>query len=134
MSKFGIGQAVRRVEDRRFLTGSGSYVGDIVLPRQCYGVPVLSPHAHARIVGVDIATAREAPGVLAVLTGADAVAEGIGGIPPYFMPELWGGPKGHATIRPLLVSDLVRCVGDRVAYVVAETEAQARDAAELVER
>ena len=77
--------------------------------------------------------ARSAPGVLAVLTGADAAADGIGGIPPYFMPETWGGPKGYATIRPVLLADRVRCVGDRVAYVVAETEAQARDAAELVE-
>jgi carbon-monoxide dehydrogenase large subunit len=133
LSKFGIGQAVRRVEDRRFLMGTGSYVADIVLARQCYGAPVLSPHAHARIVEIDVSTARSAPGVLAVLTGADAAADAIGGIPPYFMPETWGGPKGHATIRPVLVADRVRCVGDHVAYVVAETEAQARDAAELVE-
>ena len=54
MSKFGIGQAVRRVEDRRFLTGAGSFVGDMALPRQCYGAPVLSPHAHARIMSIDI--------------------------------------------------------------------------------
>jgi carbon-monoxide dehydrogenase large subunit len=67
-----------------------------------------------------------------VLTGADTVSDGIGGIPPYFMPESWGGPKGYATVRPVLLADRVRCVGDRVAYVVAETEAQARDAAELV--
>ena len=103
MSKFGIGQAVRRVEDRRFLTGTGSFVGDMALPRQCYGVPVLSPHAHARIKRVDIAAARAAPGVLAVLTGADAAADKIGGIPPYFMPEAWGGPKGYATVRPVLL-------------------------------
>src|SRR5215207_2244690 len=133
MSRFGIGQAVRRTEDRRFLTGTGSFVGDMILPRQCYGVPVLSPHAHARIRSIDTKAARAAPGVLAVLTGADAVADKIGGIPPYFMPEAWGGPKGHATVRPVLLADRVRCVGDRVAYVVAETEAQARDAAELVE-
>ena len=102
MSKFGIGQAVRRVEDRRFLTGAGSFVGDMALPRQCYGVPVLSPHAHARIKSIDTKAARSAPGVLAVLTGADAAADRIGGIPPYFMPEAWGGPKGHATVRPVL--------------------------------
>jgi carbon-monoxide dehydrogenase large subunit len=133
MSKFGIGQAVRRVEDRRFLTGAGSFVGDMALPRQCYGALVLSPHAHARINKIDSSAALSAPGVLAVLTGTDAVADGIGGIPPYFMPESWGGPKGYATVRPVLLADRVRCVGDRVAYVVAETEAQARDAAELVE-
>ena len=133
MTSFGIGQAVRRVEDARFLTGAGSFVSDMALPRQCYGVAVLSPHAHARIKRVDVTAALAAPGVLDVLTGADAAADGIGGIPPYFMPEAWGGPKGYATVRPVLLADRVRCVGDRVAYVVAETEAQARDAAELVE-
>lgn len=132
MTKFGIGQAVRRVEDQRFLTGTGSFVSDISLPRQCYGVAVLSPHAHADIKNIDVAAARAAPGVLCVLTGADAKADGIGQIPPHFMPEAWGGPKGFATLRPILLDDRVRCVGERVAFVVAETEAQARDAAELV--
>ncbi len=133
MSRFGIGQAVRRTEDRRFLTGTGAFVGDMIMPRQCYGAPVLSPHAHAKIRRIDTAAARDAPGVLAVLTGADAAADKIGGIPPYFMPKAWGGPDAYATLRPVLLADRVRCVGDRVAYVVAETEAQARDAAELVE-
>ena len=94
MVSFGIGQAVRRVEDHRFLTGTGAFVGDMILPRQCYGAPVLSPHAHARITRIDTAAAAAAPGVLAVLTGADAAADKIGGIPPYFMPEAWGGPEG----------------------------------------
>ena len=133
MVSFGIGQAVRRVEDRRFLTGRGSYVDDIELPRQCHAVAVLSTHAHARIKRIDVAAARAAPGVALVLTGVDALAEDIGGIPPDFMPEHWGGPKGFCTLRPVLLADRVRCVGDRVAFVVAETEAQARDAAELVE-
>ena len=133
MVSFGIGQAVRRVEDQRFLRGRGSYVGDMELPRQCHGVAVLSTHAHARIKRIDVATARAAPGVVLVLTGADAIADEIGGIPPHFMPEHWGGPKGFGTVRPVLLADRVRCVGDRVAFVVAETEAQARDAAELIE-
>jgi carbon-monoxide dehydrogenase large subunit len=132
MTKFGIGQAVRRVEDQRFATGAGQYVGDFSLPRQCYGVAVLTPHAHAAIKRVDVTAANAAPGVLAVLTGADALTDKIGGIPPFFMPESWGGPKGFPTTRPILLADRVRCVGDRVAFVVAETEAQARDAAELV--
>ena len=132
MTKFGIGQAVRRVEDQRFLTGTGSFVSDMSLPRQCYGVAVLSPHAHADIKSVDVSAARAAPGVLCVLTGADAKADNIGQIPPHFMPEAWGGPKGFATLRPVLLADRVRCLGERVAFVVAETEAQARDAAELV--
>ena len=133
MTKFGIGQAVRRVEDQRFTTGTGRYVADIVLPRQCYGALVLSLHAHAIIRTIDITKAKAAPGVLCVLTGADCDADQIGGIPPFFMPEQWGGPKAYGTTRPVLVSDRVRCVGDRVAFVVAETENQAKDAAELVE-
>ena len=132
MTKFGIGQAVRRVEDRRFTTGAGAYVGDLVLPRQCYGVVVLSPHAHAAIERIDVSAAKAAPGVVCVLTGADAIADKVGGIPPFFMPESWGGPNGFSTIRPVLLADRVRRVGDYVAFVVAETEAQARDAAELV--
>jgi aerobic carbon-monoxide dehydrogenase large subunit len=132
MTKFGIGQAVRRVEDQRFATGAGQYVGDLSLPRQCYGVAVLSPHAHAAIKRIDVTAAKAAPGVLALFTGADAVADKIGGIPPFFMPESWGGPSGFPTTRPVLLADRVRCVGDRVAFVVAETEHQARDAAELV--
>jgi aerobic carbon-monoxide dehydrogenase large subunit len=133
MVKFGIGQAVRRVEDQRFLLGQGRYVDDISLPGQCYGVTVLSPHAHARITRVDVSKAKAAPGVLCVLTGADAVAEKIGSLTAHLMPEDFGAPKGHRTFQPVLNADKVRFVGDRVAFVVAETLAQARDAAELVE-
>jgi carbon-monoxide dehydrogenase large subunit len=133
MTKFGIGQSVRRVEDQRFLTGTGSFVSDMSLPRQCYGIVVTSPHAHANIKSVDVAAAKAAPGVVCVLTGADAKTDKIGDIPPHFMPEAWGGPKALATLRPVLVADRVRCIGDRVAFVVAETEAEARDAAELIE-
>jgi carbon-monoxide dehydrogenase large subunit len=131
--KFGIGQAVRRVEDQRFTTGAGQFVADFALPRQCQGVAVLSPHAHAVIKRVDATRAKAAPGVLCVLTGADALTDKVGGIPPFFMPESWGGPTGFSTTRPVLLADRVRCIGDRVAFVVAETEAQARDAAELVD-
>jgi carbon-monoxide dehydrogenase large subunit len=132
MSKFGIGQAVRRVEDQRFTTGSGQFVADLSLPRQCYGVCVLSPHAHATIRRIDVSAAKAAPGVLAVLTGTDVAADKIGGIPPFFMPDSWGGPAGFSTTRPVLLADRVRCIGDRVAFVAAETEAQARDASELI--
>jgi carbon-monoxide dehydrogenase large subunit len=133
MVKFGIGQAVRRVEDQRFLLGQGRYVDDISLPGQCFGVTVLSPHAHARIKRIDVAKARAAPGVLCVLTGADAGAEHLGSFTAHLMPEDFGAPKGHRTFQPVLNADKVRFVGDRVAFVVAETLAQARDAAELVE-
>ena len=133
MAKFGIGQAVRRVEDQRFLLGKGRYVDDIILPGQCHGATVLSPHAHARIKRVDVAKAKAAPGVLCVLTGADAAAEKLGSFTAHLMPEDFGAPKGHRTFQALLTADKVRFVGDRVAFVVAETPAQARDAAELVE-
>src|SRR3954464_8606285 len=133
MAKFGIGQAVRRVEDQRFLTGQGRYVDDIVLPGMCHGVTVLSPHAHAKIKRIDTAKAKAAPGLLCVLTGADAAADKLGAMTAALMPEDFGAPKGHRTFQPLLVSDRVRYVGDRVAFVVAETLSQARDAAELIE-
>ena len=132
MTKFGIGQPVARLEDPRFITGRGRYVDDIDLPRQCHGVVVMSPHAHALIKSIDTARAKAAPGVLAVLTGADVEADGLGSLVPV-MPEDMGGPKGFRTMRPILSSRRVRAVGDRVAFVVAETLAQARDAAELVE-
>ncbi len=128
-----IGEPMLRVEDQRFLTGQGRYVDDIKLPGMVHGVPLLSPYAHARVVSIRVDEALAAPGVLAVLTGADQEAAGLGGMPPLFMPEDSGGPKGYRTYRPLLVTDRVRCVGDRVAFVVAETVAQARDALELIE-
>ena len=133
MIKFGIGQAVRRVEDRRFLTGQGRYVDDIVLSGMCHGVNVLSPHAHARIKNVDTSKAKAAPGVLLVLTGADAKHDQLGGFTAAMMPEDLGAPKGHRIYQQLLQSDKARFVGDRIAFVVAETLAQARDAADMVE-
>ncbi len=132
MNKFGIGQPVTRVEDPRFITGRGRYVDDFDLPHLCHGAVVMSPHAHARIKRVDTAKAKAAPGVLAVLTGADVLADGLGRLAPP-MPEDMGGPKGFRTLRSILEAEKVRAVGDRVAFVVAETLTQARDAAELIE-
>ena len=132
MNKFGIGQPVPRIEDPRFITGRGRYVDDFELPHQCFGVVVMSPHAHARIKRTDTAKAKAADGVLAVLTGADVKADGLGGLAPP-MPEDMGGPKGFRTLLAILAIDKVRAVGERVAFVVAETLAQARDAAELIE-
>ncbi len=133
MAKFGIGQAVRRVEDQRFLTGQGRYVDDLDLHGLCHGVTVLSPHAHAKIKRINTAKAKAAPGVLAVLTGADVAADHLGALTAHLMPEDFGAPKGHRTFLPILNAEYVRFVGDRVAFVVAETLAQARDAADLVE-
>lgn len=122
-----------RLEDRRFLTGGGRYVDDITLGRQCHMALVLSTHAHAEIRGIDTATAEAMPGVIAVLTGADVLADGLGPVPPFFMPKLWGGPDGYATLRPILATDRARCVGDRLAIVLAETRDDARLAADAVE-
>jgi carbon-monoxide dehydrogenase large subunit len=132
VQKFGIGQPVPRVEDPRFITGRGRYVDDFNMPHQCYGVAVLSPHAHARIARIDSAKASAADGVLAVLTGADVTADRLGPLfPP--MPEDMGGPKGFRTPLSILAIGKVRAVGERIAFVVAETLVQARNAAELIE-
>jgi carbon-monoxide dehydrogenase large subunit len=130
--RFGIGQPVPRKEDPRFLTGRGRYVADIDLVRQVHAVFVFSPHAHARIRAIDKTAAERAPGVYAVLTGADWAADGLGTLDPETMPEDMGGPAGYRTKRPPLALDRVRYVGERVAVIVAATEAEARDAAELV--
>ena len=129
---FGIGQPVLRTEDPRFLTGSGVFVDDITLPNMVHACMVYSQIAHAEIRAIDKAAAVAAPGVLAVLTGIDAKADGLGNIPPLFMPEDMGGPKGYRANRPVIAIDRVRHVGERLAVVVAETRQQARDAAELV--
>src|SRR3954471_12502337 len=133
MNRYGIGQPVRRAEDQRFLTGRSRYVDDIELPRMLHGAVVMSPHAHARVRGINIQQALESPGVELVLTGQDAKADGLGGIPPLFMPEDMGGPKGYRTFRPLLEPAKARYVGDRIAFVVGDTPQHARIAAELVE-
>src|SRR3954454_822047 len=133
MNRYGIGQPVRRAEDQRFLTGRSRYVDDIELPRMLHGAVVMSPHAHARIRGISIQQALESPGVELVLTGQDPRADGLGGIPPLFMPEDMGGPKGYRTFRPLLEPAKARYVGDRIAFVVAETPEQARIAGDLAE-
>ena len=130
--RFGIGQPVTRKEDARFLTGRGRYVADIDLVRQAHAVFVFSPHAHARVQGINKSAAEKMPGVLAVLTGEDWAADGLGTLDPEVMAEDMGGPAGYRTKRPPLAQDRVRYVGERVAVVIAETEAQARDAAERI--
>ncbi|MBV9826976.1 MAG: xanthine dehydrogenase family protein molybdopterin-binding subunit, partial [Alphaproteobacteria bacterium] len=136
----GIGSPVRRKEDHRLLTGRGRYVDDLALPGMVHAVFVRSPHAHARLRGIDSAAALAAPGVLAVLTGADTLADGLAPLPhaaglmaaPDLQVRL---PNGDyiATKHMPLPADTVRFVGEAVAIVIAETLAQAKDAAELVE-
>jgi len=130
--RFGIGQPVTRKEDPRFLTGRGRYVADIDLARQAHAVFIYSAHAHALIRIVDKSAAEQMPGIYAVLTGADWTADGLGTLDPEVMAEDMGGPPGFRTKHPPLAQGRVRYVGERVAVVIAETEAQARDAAELV--
>src|SRR5260370_374118 len=130
--RFGIGQPVTRKEDTRFLTGRGRYVADIDLVRQVHAVFVFSPHAHARIRSIDKAAAEQMRGVFAVLTGEDWAADGLGTLDPEVMAEDMGGPKGYRTKRPPLAIERVRYVGERVAVVIAATEAAARDAAGLL--
>lgn len=132
-NRFGIGQAVRRVEDRRFVTGQGRYVDDITIPRCAYGYVVRSPHAHARILAREVDAARQAPGVLCVLTGQDVAAEGLAGFTASAMPEDLGAPPGHRTFRAVLATDKARFAGEAVAFIVADTPAHAVDAAELVD-
>src|ERR1700741_2211485 len=131
--KFGIGQPVRRKEDIRFITGQGRYTDDIALPGQACAVFVRSPHAHARVRAIDAAAAKAMPGVLGVLTQADMNAMGADGTFPFFFPlKNRDGSNGKTSPKTILVADKVRHVGEAVAVVVAETAAQAQDAAEAV--
>lgn len=133
MTKFGQSQPVRRVEDQRFITGKGRYADDISLDNQTHGVFLRSPHAHARILKIDTTAAKEAPGVLAVYTVADLKAAGIGDLPCTIPLKNRDGSSRADPPRPALADGMVRHVGDPVAFVVAETVVQARDAAELIE-
>jgi len=133
MGQFGIGQAVRRVEDRRFLTGSGQYMADIDLPRQLHAYFLRSPHPHAMIRKIDTTAAAGAPGVALVALGGDLVAEGIGTLPCHVALKNSDGTPIAKPKRTAIATDRVRHVGDTVALVLAETLAQARDAAELIE-
>jgi len=132
MTKNGIGAAVRRKEDRRFITGAGQYVDDINRPNQLYAYMVRSPVAHARIAGVDTADALAVPGVVAVLTGADMAADGIGGLPCGWGVNNKDGSPMAEPGHPPLATEAVRHVGDQVAVVLASSRALARDAGELV--
>ena len=132
--KFGIGQPVTRKEDPKFLTGQGRYVGDIDMTNIAYGYVLRSPHANAKIVSIDVSTAQEAPGVILVLTGEDYASSGLGNITCHSInPMLTGGAPAVQRPHGALVKDVVKCVGAPVAFVIAETLEQAKDASELIE-
>ena len=128
--KFGIGQSVRRTEDLRLVTGHGQYTDDLHFPEQTYAAFLRSPHAHARLKGVDISAASAAPGVIAVLEYADIA--GCGTMPCHAPVPSRDGTPPKMSPKALLAKDKVTFVGEAIAMVVAETYAQAKDAVELV--
>jgi aerobic carbon-monoxide dehydrogenase large subunit len=129
----GMGDPVRRVEDKRFLTGTGRFVDDLAPPGMAIACFVRSPHAHARILGIETAAAKLSPGVLAILTGEDALRENLGHLECHSFPQSPPGFPSFCPTQPLLAAEKVRYVGEAVALVIAETNAAAKDAVELVE-
>jgi carbon-monoxide dehydrogenase large subunit len=125
----GIGAAVKRVEDQRFLTGRGNYTDDINRPGQTYAYMLRSPHAHATINSIDTSAASAAPGVVAVYTGADME---VGGLPCGWLIHNEDGSPMHEPPHPPLAVGKVRHVGDQVACVIADSLEQAKAAAEMI--
>ena len=125
---FLIGHAVTRSEDLRFLTGQGKFVDDRHVSNLVHGYVLRSPHSHARIRRIDTSAALRAPGVILILTAADMEQDKLGGLQSRFFPAV----SSYRPTHTILAADKVRHVGDRVAFVVAEALAQARDAAELI--
>ena len=126
--KFALGQSIFRVEDDALLRGAGRYADDFAPARAAHAVFVRSPHAHAKIKSLSTDAAAKSPGVLAVLTGEEVAADGLGNV-PCLIPI----PGLKETPRPILAIGKVSHVGDPVAMVIAETREQAKDAAEKVE-
>jgi len=133
MTKFGLAQPVRRIEDPRLLKGDGRYTDDITPPGTLIGVVLRSPHAHARITAIDTSRARTVPGVVAVYTHADLAEDGIGGLPCAVPLKNRDGSPRFDPPHPVLADGVVRHVGDPVAFIVAETAQAARDGAEAVD-
>ncbi len=127
-----VGTPVRRREDYRFLTGQGTYTDDIDRPHQLHAYILRSPHAYARLAGIDTSAAARAPGVAAIYTGQHMTADGVGGLPCGWQVHSKDGSPMAEPPHPPLALDRVRHVGDPVAVVVAETLDQAREAAEQV--
>src|SRR5207244_12423707 len=132
MSATGIGAAVRRKEDFRFITGKGQYTDDVNRPGQTYIHFLRSPHAHAKIKSIDAKAAQAMPGVLAVLTGAQLAADKIGNLICGWMIHSKDGSPMKMAPHPALAHGKACHVGDPVAVVVADTLAQAKDAGEKV--
>ncbi len=133
MSVTPIGASVKRTEDIRFITGKGHYVDDLNRPGQAYAYFLRSPHAHATIDKIDASAAMKSPGVVAIFTGDDIAADKVGGLICGVMIHSKDGSPMKAGGHPALAQGKVRYVGDHVAAVIADTYAQARDAAEKIE-
>ena len=125
-----IGKSVKRVEDKRFINGHGNYTDDIILPNQTYAAFVRSQYAHAKILSVDISAANAMPGVVKIYTGADLSA--VNGVPCGWQVNFKNGAAMKEPKHPLLVADKARHAGDAIAIVIAESKAQAVDAAQAV--
>ena len=132
MTSTGIGASVRRKEDHRFITGKGRYTDDINRQGQAHAYFLRSPHAHATIKSIDLAKAKAMPGVVAILTGEDIAADKVGGLICGWMIHSKDGSPMKAGAHPVLAQGKVRYVGDHVAMVIADTVAQAKDAAEAI--
>jgi carbon-monoxide dehydrogenase large subunit len=132
MTKFGMAQPVRRVEDPRLLLGHGRYTDDIAIAGALHGFVLRSGYAAAKITGIDTAAAKALPGVVAIYTAADLAADKIGGLPCVIPLKNRDGSARANVPHPILAADTVRHVGDPVAFIVAETIQAARDAAEAV--
>src|SRR6201999_3494868 len=132
MGEFAIGQGVPRFEDPRLLRGGGKYVDDYALPGMAFGHVLRSPHAHAKIKSIDTSKAEAAPDVLCVLSVDDWIKSGWGDLPVPVTHKRRDGSPNYKPRYPALVKDRVRFVGDYVAFVVAETKAQARAACGLM--
>jgi aerobic carbon-monoxide dehydrogenase large subunit len=132
MGVTAIGASVKRTEDIRFITGKGHYVDDVNRPGQAFAYFLRSPHAHATIDKLDFSSALKAPGVVAIFTGEDIAADKVGGLICGWMIHSKDGSPMKAGAHPALAQGKVRYVGDHVAVVIADTLAQARDAAEQI--
>ncbi|HXF79923.1 MAG TPA: xanthine dehydrogenase family protein molybdopterin-binding subunit [Usitatibacter sp.] len=131
MGRYGSGQVVRRIEDPALLAGEGQYAGDVTLPNQAWLVFVRSPHAHAKINGIDTSAARAVAGVAAIFTGEELATAGVKPLPGGGLPRADGSPCASPP-RRALAHERVRYVGEPVAAVVAESREAAREAADLV--
>ena len=133
MTKFALGQSVTRIEDDRLLKGAGRYTDDFDLPGCLHAFIVRSPHAHASLNKIETREALKMPGVVAILTGKDVAADGLGDMPCLVPVTNSDGTPRAETPRPLLAKDTVRHVGDPVALVLANSYLEAKDASEAIE-